>query len=382
MRRLDRAAGRMLARPKVLVEARTPMNLAVLEPVYSALLLDSRLDVFFTGPERHDLLRALAASDLGSRVLSKGDAKWTRIDLAINADPWEAARLRRASARMNFFHGVAGKYDLDCPEGLPLSLQRYDRIAFPNEGRMRGYLAKGLVRPAQAALVGYPKVDRLAWHRGHARDAAAALGLDGSRPTAIFAPPFSPASALHVAGETIVETLLGAGCNVIVKLHDRSLDPDPRFSGGVDWRARLARFASPGRFLFADGADSNPYVVASDLMVSDHSSIAFEFCVLDRPIIVFDAPELASAARINPAKLTLLRSAALVAHDADSLARATARSLDRPDALASQRRRAAEEVFHRPGTATARALRIVYELLDLAPASTTAVASVGAWSLE
>ena len=96
-------------------------------------------------------------------------------------------------------------------------------------------------------------------------------------------------SALNFAGEEIIQTLLGSGCNVIAKLHDRSLDPDPRYTGGVNWRAAPRPFSGP-HFLLAAGGDSTPYVLASDVMVTDHSSIGFEFCALDRPLIIFDAP--------------------------------------------------------------------------------------------
>jgi CDP-glycerol glycerophosphotransferase (TagB/SpsB family) len=274
-------------------------------------------------------------------------------------------KLRRVARRLNFFHGVAGKYDLDCPASLPLGLRRYDRIAFPNEGRLTAYVDAGIASPTQAALVGYPKVDALVRGRGDAAEAARSLGLDASRPTAIFAPTFSTASVLHEAGETIIETLLDTGCNVIAKLHDRSLDPDPRFNGGVDWRRQLHRFSANPAFLLARGGDSTPYVRASDLMVSDHSSIAFEFCVLDRPVIVFEAPRLASAARINPEKIALLRSAALVVHDARSLRGAVTASLANPSAGSAARRQVAEQVFYRPGSATERAVSLVYELLEL-----------------
>ena len=50
------------------------------------------------------------------------DAEWSRFDLYLNADPWAAARLRRCAHRINFFHGVAGKYDLDRPTGIHLHL--------------------------------------------------------------------------------------------------------------------------------------------------------------------------------------------------------------------------------------------------------------------
>jgi hypothetical protein len=388
-RTADRHIGRALGHATVLVEARTPMNLAVLQPVFSPLLRDSRLDVLFTGTARPDLGRALEAAGIADRFISRAAAKWMRVDLYMNADPWEAVRLRRVSRRLNFFHGVAGKYDLDCPASLPLSLGRYDRIAFPNESRMAAYVAAGLASRSQAALIGYPKVDALARDRGDAAEAARSLGLDASKPTVIFAPTFSTASVLHDAGEAIIETLLGAGCNVIAKLHDRSLDPDPRFNGGVDWSRQLHRFSANPSFLLARGGDSTPYVLASDLMVSDHSSIAFEFCVLDRPVVVFEAPRLAAEARINPQKIALLRSAAIVVHDQPALREAVGASLAHPFAGSAARSRVAEQVFYKPGSATDRALDLVYELLELAPAAAfwsaapkrvSAEAGAGTWS--
>lgn len=382
-RAIDRRVGRLLGSPTVLVEARTPMNVAVLQPVFTPLLQDPRLTLHFTGGDRPDLDHAFATAGVTDRVIARPAATWKRFDLYMNADPWEAVRLRRVAKRLNFFHGVAGKYDLDCPKSLPLSFERYDCIAFPNEGRLTAYVEAGIATARQAALIGYPKVDVLANHRGDAAEAARALGLDPSKKTAIFAPTFSTASALHEAGEAIVDTLLTAGLNVIVKLHDRSLVPDRRFNAGINWQERFGRRLANPSFLLASGGDSTPYVLASDLMVSDHSSIAFEFCLLDRPLIVFEAPNLATAARINPEKVALLRSAAFVVRDPSTLSGAVEACRREPARHADARRTVANQVFYRPGTATERALHLVYELLELEPHAVPATATaVRAWSTE
>jgi hypothetical protein len=376
VRKVDQAVGRLAGRRRILVEARTPMNLAVIRPVLESLRADARVRLQFTGPDREDLRTAFAELGVAGNVIRRSDAIWTRFDLYVNADPWEAVSLRRVSRQLNFFHGVAGKYNLDCPTDLPLGFGRYDAVAFPNAGRRDSYVAAGIVPADRARLVGYPKIDVLVNDRGNPRHHAAALGLDASRPTAIFAPTFSPASALNHAGEAIVETLLGCGCNVVVKLHDRSLDPDPRFSGGIDWRERLNRFSGP-HFQLAASGDSTPFVLASDVMVTDHSSIGFEFCALDRPLVVFDAPDLIETARINPDKVTLLRSAAAVVGDTAGLAGAIRDALASPRTRADQRARAAGEVFFQPGGATARALQLIYELIDL-PAGVLAAPGVPA----
>lgn len=363
-RRADHAIGRTLNRLRVLVDARTPMNLAVLAPVWRALLEDDRLDVHFTGPDRPDLAAAFTSSGVAARVVTRPTAAWQRWDLYMNADPWEPAPLWRCRHRVNFFHGVAGKFDLECPTGLPLDFERYARVAFPNHARMQRYIAAGIVRPDRAALVGFPKLDALVNARVSPQDSTVGLGLPGAQQTVVYAPTFSPQSSLQHHGEAIVGRLLDLGLNVIVKLHDRSLDPDARYSGGHDWRARFAPLSSSGRFLFATSGDSTPYLLAADAMITDHSTIGFEFCALDRPLIVFDVPELLVAARVDAGRARLLRSAADVATSVNDLGRLVRAALDRPERLSSARAAAVAEVFHDPGRATVRALALCYELLE------------------
>lgn len=361
---VDHNIGRRLSRRRVIVEARTPMNLAVLAPVWRALLGDERLDVRFTHPDRTDIAEAVAAAGVQSRVVPRARAAIQRWDLYLNADPWDPAGLWRCRRRVNFFHGVAGKYDLECPTGLPLGLARYDRVAFPNAGRMQRYVAAALVAPERAALVGFPKLDALVNNLVPSHSKASALGLDATVPTAIYAPTFSPQSSLQLHGEDIVRALLDKGLNVIVKLHDRSLDPDPAYSGGKDWRSRFAVFAGTGRFLFASDGDSTEYLLASDVMVTDHSTIGFEFCALDRPLIVFDVPDLLVAARVDQAKARLLRNAADVVTAVAQLEGVVDLILRDPGARRAERREAVNDVFYDPGCATERALTLCYTLLE------------------
>jgi hypothetical protein len=92
--------------------------------------------------------------------------------------------------------------------------------------------------------------------------------------------------------------------------------------------------------------------------------VGFEFLVLDRPLIVYDAPDLASAARINAQKIDLLRSAAAVVHTPRELADVLRFELQSPSRLSPARRAVAASMFHEPGHATARALELVDELLE------------------
>jgi hypothetical protein len=369
--RLDHAIGRLSSRRDVLVELRTPVYHAVLSPVADALAAERDVHVWYTS-ETPDRLRPLVPA---GRFLTHAEVEWRRFDLYVNGDPWAAARLRRCAHRVNFFHGVAGKYDLDSPVALPLGFEYYDFVAFINRDRMERYVSAGIVTPQQAALIGYPKLDRLANGGYDGAAIRASLGLDGGRPTVLYAPTYSEASSLHLAGEPIVDALVDAGLNVIVKLHDRSLDADPRYNAGVDWRARfgtMVRRHGTGRVHFAEVADASPLMAAADVMVTDHSSVGFEYLVLDRPLIVFDAPDLARAARINEEKITLLRSAATVVATPAAVAHAAAHDLAHRSLRATARQRVAGMMFFEPGRATASALRLLAPLLD--PARRTALA--------
>jgi len=356
----DHAIGRLGRKRRVLVELRTPVYYAVLGPVFETLERAPDVELSFTS-EYPDLIRRLVDD---ARFITHAEAEWRRFDLYMNADPWAAARLRRCARRINFFHGVAGKYDLDRPQGLPMGFEYYDRVAFINRDRMSRYLDAGLVSQRQATLVGYPKLDRLASGGIDGHAVRAELNLGSDRPTALYAPTYSPSSSLHLAGEAIVQTLADAGLNVIVKLHDRSLDADPRYTGGIDWRARMRALERDGRIRYVEGADASPLMAAADLMVTDHSSVGFEFLVLDRPLVVFDAPGLESAARINPEKVALLRSAATVVRRVGELVAAVSTELESPGRLSEQRSTVAETMFYDPGHATARAVALARELLD------------------
>jgi len=369
LKQLDRTLGRAFGPRRVLVELRSPMNLEVLRPIWTALARDARVDLTFAAENGAWVRPALAQAGLDHRLIPGRQAVWRRFDLAFNADPWDALDLRRCWRRANFFHGVAGKLDLDDPRTLArhIDFGIYDRLLFVNEERLRLYVEAGVVPRERAALVGFPKTDDLVNGQWSAAEVRRQLGLDPSLRTVLYAPTFSPASSLHLAGEAIVDTLRASGRNVIVKLHDRSLVPHPKHTAGIDWRARLARFNGLPRYAFAEGAHAGPYLAAADALITDHSTIGFEFALLDRPIVVFDAPDLLRHARINPDKWRLLRGMADLARDVAELPAVLDRALALPERHAAARQRVSRSLFAFRGRATERALQVVYELLELTP---------------
>jgi glycosyltransferase involved in cell wall biosynthesis len=374
---VDSALSRPRMPLRILFEAASPMSLAVFQPVLRRMERDPRLQFWFTSCDRSWNPDAIfGAAGISERVVSPDSVRWGKFDAYVNTDFWDMTWLPRRTNRVHLFHGVAGKYGLDAPVKIAPVVATFDRLMFPNRDRLRRYADAGLIDPEspQAALIGYPKVDCLV-DGSLDRDATLArLGLDRRRPTILYAPTWSPYSSLNAAGDDIVAALGSLGVNVIVKLHDRSYDATRRGSGGVDWRQRLSDLCERHGAHLVQDADASPWLHAADLLVTDHSSVGFEFMLLDRPVVVIHSPDLLTHARVNPQKAALLRRASFVVEHRSAIASTVRDALDRPLEHGSIRRDIADELFYCPGTATARAVQCLYDLIAL-PQPTTADAA-------
>jgi hypothetical protein len=350
---------------RILVDARTPVNYVMVAPVVRAMQQDERVEFYFTASEEPSKLREIYREAPQVRLVHPRRASVMRFDAYVASDfMW--ATLLRNTCRIQVFHGVGGKYGFDAPT---TSMREWHRLFFANRRRLRNFVNAGAVDPESPAirLVGLPKVDCLIDGSLTRWPVLEGLGLDPSKPTLLYAPTWSPASSLNAMGEEIVRRVLALGVNLIVKLHDRSQDIRWMYSGGVDWRARLQPLLPPGRAALAPGHDISPYLVAADIMITDHSSAGFEYLLLDRPIIRIHRPELLQAALVHPDYADLLASVSESVDEASGVTDAAMRGLTEPGALSSRRRAVAEDLFHLPGSATARSVAELYDALALEP---------------
>jgi len=354
-------------RRRILFEAASPMSFAIFRPLYERLREDPRFEFWFTAGRTWDVEQLYAHVGITRNVVPARRAVWLKVDAVVNTDFWPSTWLYRRTRRIHLFHGVAGKYGLDAPVEIAPTVRTYSRLLFPNEDRLNRYVEAGLVPPGSPVgqLTGYPKLDALVDGSLDGGAILAGLGLDPGRPTVLYAPTWSPHSSLKRVGHSLPPALEAAGCNVIIKLHDRSLDLAERASGGVDWAAVFAPYRDHPRIRLATGADATPYLAAADALVTDHSSVGFEFMVLDRPIVVIDCPDLLAHARVPKSKVADLRRAAEVTSDVRDTVEAVVAQLADPSRHHAERVETALRFFYRPGTATARAVACVYEGLEL-----------------
>jgi hypothetical protein len=290
-------------------------------------------------------------------------AALTKFDAYLTSDFTWTSLLHR-TCRIQMFHGVGGKYGFDAPTE---PLTAWHRLFFVNRRRLQNCIAAGALAADSPAirLVGMPKVDCLV-DGSLRRDAVlTALGLPLERPTELNAPTWSPASSLNAMGIDLIDRLCAMQVNVIVKLHDRSLDPRPQYSGGVDWVAALRPHLRAGAAVLATEADICPYLAAADAMITDHSSCGFEYLLLDRPLVRIHRPELIALANIHQDYVGLLSEVSESTTAVDDTIAAVEWSLANRRAKSATRRAVAEDLFYEPGTATARCTAEMYDAIGL-----------------
>jgi hypothetical protein len=368
------------ARPdarRVVFDARTAMEYGMMAPVHRRLLADPRIRTCLMSSERPERAGEIfrdAPSD--TPVVSPRVASFSRFDAYVAADfVW--ATLPRGTCRVQMFHGVAGKWSqiYDRPGS---SMRQWDRLFFINRRRLQNYIESGAVDRDSPSirLVGMPKSDCLVDGSLTRDGVLEAAGMDPALKTVLYAPTWTRFSSLNAMGEALVGGLVDAGYMVLVKLHDNSLDPTFENSGGIDWVARLEPILARGNGRMIRASDASPWLVAADVLITDHSSIGFEYLLLDRPLIRVAMPELIRRADIGSEYVSLMEGAATTVENAADIVPLVDRGVRDPGHLSDERRALAAELFHAPGRATDLAIRELYELMELAaPAPLESVAA-------
>jgi CDP-glycerol glycerophosphotransferase (TagB/SpsB family) len=370
-----------LRRPQarnVVFDARTAMDYGMMAPVHRRLLADARVGSWLMSSERPDRVGEIFRdAPRQAPVLSPREAMLKRFDAYVAADfAW--ATLPRGTCRIQMFHGVAGKFsrEYDRPG---TSMRHWDRLFFINGRRLRNYIASGAIDSASSAirLVGMPKSDCLVDGSLNRDAVLEANGMDPAGMTVLYAPTWTRFSSLNAMGEDVVRGLVDAGYKVVVKLHEKSLDRAFVNSGGVDWVGRLLPILSRGSGHLIRSADASPWLVAAAVLITDHSSIGFEYLLLDRPLIRIAMPELIRGTDIAKEYVDLITAASTTVETPDGVVAAVERAASHPAQLSDTRRAVAAELFHDAGKATDRAIHELYAVMELdVPACVQPVAPV------
>ena len=234
--------------------------------------------------------------------------------------------------------------------------------------------------------IGYPKSDELLSGKYKREEILDELKLDSNLKTVLYAPSWDEGLSLRTSGEEVIENLLKIeNINVIVKLHPISYCPEngPNYlfyTGGINWIEKLKKFERNKNFRHIPLNRIDPILAASDIMVTDLSSVALEFIMLDKPVIYIDCPEFfvktlkkiysdfgdttADFVRNDP-KANGGRHVGIVINDLKELEAEVRRSLNFPEEFSSKRKKFAEQLSYNPGNAANAAADKILNLLGI-----------------
>lgn len=342
-------------------------HFACFRPVFEVLRERPGVDVRVSGGLRtrvedrvlHDARGMYEPFDVApEHVLSMDELSEFHCDVLFCANT-KAIRPRSHSVAVQIFHGLSFRNRAIRPAN-----DGYDRYFVIGPYMHRRLQEEGVFAPSdpRALPVGFPKTDRLL---DGSLDRAAILaehGIAGERPVLLFAPTGARHNSLETMGQELLACLAAEDrYDVLVKPHDH---PKNR----VDWIGRLAPLEGDHLRVVRD-PDVIPLLFAADLLLTDASSVANEYALLDRPIVFLDVPELLAAAAAEDDRLDLGtwgRKGGIVARDAGAAVSAIAEALARPEIGSGVRRAMTEDLFYNPGRATDAALAWVLEEMAVA----------------
>lgn len=355
---------------RILFTGYAPVHFLCFRPIYERLAVRPDVELFVSGGLRRGANGSFAYDGPGlyrrfgvpeACILPVEALARQRFDLLFAANRRVIVPRENVGALVQIFHGVSFRNRAVREENLA-----FDHLFLIGPYMRRKFVERGLLAEddPRGVPIGFPKTDALL---GQGLDRARTLaryGFSGQRPVLLYAPTGEAGNSLETMGVEVVRRLAAKGrYDLIVKPHDHPKNQS------ADWRPALATLEDAHTRLAIDD-DVVPLLHASDLLLTDASSVANEYTLLDRPIVFIDVPELIARSERTNGSLDLGswgRKGGLVAGTSAEVAGAVAASLADPGHLAEVRRAIAADLFFNPGRATDAAVDWVAERFLAAP---------------
>lgn len=341
-----------------------PVHFLCFLPVYRQLVNDPRVEVFLSGGFRKGKGENATYSSEGfydpfpvdqSKVIPVEQLAQEDFDVLVCAHLSDAFFPRHVKKTVQIFHGVSFKNLAVREKAL-----RYDLLCLPGRYHADLYRQHGLLRDNSSTflITGFPKADALVNGELDRSETLRKLGIDPALPTALFAPTGEKHNALESMGIEVIWRIAQAGTwNLLVKPHDHPKNK-------INWFEELAPLQND-RIKIVKDLDVVPLLNAADLLITDASSVAVEYTLLDRPIIFLDVPKML--------KKVTERAPSL---DLDTYGRKIGTVVKKPSTIVAAldasrecevRKTMARHVFHRPGHASKSVAGVVLHAAGLEP---------------
>lgn len=302
--------------PKVVLHLNQAFHYSILKPVFEAMVQD--FDVLITEDlawiQEHD-----------PRVIIAADA--------------QARMLRPLMPKVRFVftrHGLIDKGNMFA------TAREYDYVCASSEGVHDHYVRVGGFEPDRVWVTGYSQMDPL--FRPEPLPLPFAVSAD--RPLVVFAPTYNRGlSGVEMLKAEFAEKILGSddAMSLVVKPHPLTVQRNPR------WMRWFRDAAARRKNVHVDEDPASniiPFLKRADLLVSDASSVVFQYLAVDRPVVLLDNPDRFNDPRFESEAVEWRwREFAERVDDPANLVAAVKRGLAEPGSRASERQRRAAELF-------------------------------------
>jgi CDP-glycerol glycerophosphotransferase (TagB/SpsB family) len=146
--------------------------------------------------------------------------------------------------------------------------------------------------------IGFPKLDEVLNNKLQKTDILKMRNLNLDRKTVLYAPSWDEGLSLKTFGVQIMESLskLSDNFNIIIRPHPALLTSKKSkdfslYTGGIDWHSFIADYKEIDNIHISTEVNSNYDLVCADLLVSDVSSITWDFLLLGKPVLLFSSEE-------------------------------------------------------------------------------------------
>ena len=344
------------------------MNYIMFKPISDRLIADDRIDVVFTA--NHSPRKLYGAVGLRNVTLTWHQiAEMKKLDMCIC--PGYFFRPKKTAVKVQIFHSAG----IDNYSVSPKAL-KFDKLFVLGPYMYEKFISTGTLAENDSRLekIGMPKLDCLKDGSLDAPAIRARLNIENDLPTVLYAPTRSTISgtSLEHAGEEIIKTVAKMDVNFIIKLHDRNYRMWRR-KNSTDWVKRLNDLKTPNMRIITD-YDICPAFYVSDLLVSDVSSVTYEYCILDRPMIFYHIDQMVERIEKKERErwgnetsdlLAWGRDCGQVVYNVAEMKAAIEYGLAHPGEKSAVRREFAQKFFYNPGRATDKAVDKIYEFMGL-----------------
>lgn len=343
----------------VLFTGYAPVHFVCFKRIYDRLVKIPQVEVFVSGglrtqTENGKVYNAKKMYEpfgiSGEKILSLKDVQNRKFDLLFSASSTILVPLMNFTTRVQLFHGVSFRN-----RAVKAGNLAYNVLFLIGHHMQKLFNETGLLleNDPRAVPVGFSKTDPLLNGELDRKTLLEQYGFTGNRPVLLFAPTGEVYNSLETMGKEVILRLAETDkYDLLIKPHDHPKNTT------TDWFEELAPLEGD-HVRLAREHDVIPLLYLADLLITDASSVANEYTLLNRPIVFLDVPELI---KVTKEKLALIdseswgRRGGLLVERPEEVVGVVAKSFAEPEGLAEIRARIAQDLFYNHGCATEAAM--------------------------